>query len=273
MQAAAKTLEVLFAFRGASGPLTSGEVAQRLRLTRSQAYRCLKTLEAAGVVREEARGFTLTGKLLELVPAMTSQSLIAVAEPFLLQLRDQTGETINFGMPVGVDEVHIIASYPTPHAIGMVGKVGTRAHLHAGSVPKAMLAFMPSAEIERFLATVPDLPRYTAATDVNPSHLREELRRIRARGYSVSDQDFEEGARGVGAPVLGPEGVPVAGLSVGGPASRIDDATLHRLGRMAVAAADAISQRLGYGVGRTAAARPRRGAEVGDGATASPELP
>lgn len=270
MQAAVKTLEVLFAFRGADGALAAADLAQRLGLTRSQVYRCLKTLETVGVVREEARGFTLTGKLLELVPAMTSPSLIAMAEPLLLQLRDQTGETINFGMPVDTDEVHIVASYPTLRTIGMLGKVGTRAYLHAGSVPKAMLAFMPPAEVERFLATLPALPRYTAATEVDPTALREELRRIRARGYSISDQDFEEGARGVGAAVLGPDGVPVAGLSVGGPASRIDDAALARFGRLAVTTADAISQRLGHGVGRTAGARSGRGAEVASVAASPP---
>ncbi len=270
MQAAVKTLEVLFAFRGADGPLAAADLAQRLCMTRSQVYRCLKTLETVGVVREQARGFRLTGKLLELVPAMTSQSLLAVAEPLLLQLRDQTGETINFAMPVDVDEVHVVASYETQHAIGMLSKVGNRSYLHAGSVPKAMLAFMPPAAIERFLAKMPDLPRYTANTAVDPAHLREELRRIRARGYSIGDQDFEEGVRGVGAPVFGPDGTPIAGVSVGGPASRIDDATLARFGRLAVAAADAISQRLGHGVGRTTDAGSRRAPEVADLAASSP---
>jgi DNA-binding IclR family transcriptional regulator len=270
VQAAVKTLEVLFAFRGAGGPLGAADVAQRLGMTRSQAYRCLKTLEAVGVVREEARGFTLTGKLLELVPAMTSQSLLAVAEPLLIQLRDETGETTNLAVPVDVDEVHVVASYQTSRAIGMLSKVGNRSYLHAGSVPKAMLAFMPLAEIERFLAKMPDLPRYTPNTDVDPAHLREELRRIRARGYSLSDQDYEESVRGVGAPVFGPDGAPIAGVSVGGPASRIDDATLDRFGRLTVATAGAISQRLGHGVGRTAGARPRHAAEVADLAASPP---
>ncbi len=259
-----KTLDVLFAFRGASRPQAVAELAQRLGLTRSQVYRCLKTLESVGVVREEARGFTLTDKLLELVPAMTSRSLIAVAEPLLLDLRDETGETINFGAPVDIDQVQIVASYPTLRTIGMLGKVGTRAYLHAGSVPKAMLAFMPVAEVERFLATVPGLPRYTPSTAVDPAALRDELRRIRARGYSISDQDFEDGARGVGAPVFGPDGLPIAGLSIGGPASRIDDATLARFGRLAVSVADAISQRLGYGAGRTAGAQTGEPMEVTD---------
>lgn len=246
VQAAVKTLDVLFAFRSADGPLAAADVAQRLGLTRSQAYRCLKTLETVGVVREQGRGFALTAKLLQLVPAMASSSLPAVAQPLLLQLRDQTGETVNLGVRLDEDEVHVIASFPTPHAIGMLGKVGTRAYLHAGSIPKAMLAFMSQPEIERFLAKVADLPRYTARTEVDPQNVRRELCRIRARGYSITNQDFEEGARGVGAPIFGPDGTPVAGISIGDPATRIDDARLAHFGQLVVATASAISQRLGY---------------------------
>ena len=268
VQAAVKTIDVLFAFQSADGPLAAADVAQRLGLTRSQAYRCLKTLEVVGLVREAGRGFALTDKLLQLVPAMSSPSLLAVAQPILLHLRDQTGETILLGVRIGTDEVHIIASFPTPHAIGMLGKVGTRGYLHAGSVPKAMLAFMPQSEIDRFLAMVVELPRYTSSTTVDPDHLRAELGRIRARGYAISDQDFEDGARGVGAPIFGPDGCPVAGLSIGGPASRIDDARLAHFGQLAMAAAAAISERLGYGAAGGALLYPGRAGEV-DGVEAS----
>jgi DNA-binding IclR family transcriptional regulator len=246
VQAAVKTLEVLFAFRGATGPLVVPEVAARLGMSRNQVYRCFKTLEAVGIVQEEARGFSLTDKLLELVPAMTRESLLAVAEPLLLQLRNDTGETVNLVVPVDRDEAVCIATYATTHSIGLLTRVGQRSRYHAGAVPKAMLAFMPPEQVEHVLASLPSLPRYTPATQTDPEHLRAEIEAVRQRGYSVTDGDFEEGARGVGVPIFGPDGWPVGGLSVGGPMSRVDQVALDRLAALALATGAAISQRLGY---------------------------
>ncbi|MCL6596445.1 MAG: IclR family transcriptional regulator [Firmicutes bacterium] len=251
VQSAVKTFEVLFAFRGADRPLAVPDVAQRLGMSRNQVYRCFKTLEAVGLVREGVRGFSLTEKLLELVPALESPSLLSVAAPLLVQLRNQTGETVNLCTPVGQDEVEIVASYPTLRSVGLLPRVGTRSYLHAGSVPKAVLAHLPAEAVERFLARLPSLPRYTDRTVIDPERLREELALTRERGYSISDQDFEEGARGVGVAILGPDGLPVGGLSVGGPAERLDDAALERYADLAMATAAAISRRLGYLPGRT----------------------
>jgi len=246
VQAAAKTFDVLFAFKSRYGLMTVAEVTAQCGLSRNQVYRCLKTLEALGIVREETRGFRLTTKLLELVPAMGEPALLAVAEPLLLELRDATRETVNLVAPVDDDQTICLATYPPSRSIGLLTRPGQRSRLHAGAVPKAMLAFMDSAVIDRVLAALPDLPRYTERTELDPRRLLEELRKIRERGFSVSNGDFEEGARGVGVPIFGPDGRPLGGFSIGGPAARVDDASLARYARLALSTSAAISQRLGY---------------------------
>lgn len=246
VQAAVKTLDVLFAFRGANGPLVVPEVAARLGLTRNQVYRCLKTLTAVGLVREGMRGFSLTEKLLELVPAMDQESILAVAEPVLLQLRDETGETVNLVLPVDEYEVQCVATYQTTHNVGVLTRLGTRSYLHGGAVAKAILAYMAPERAERFLARLPFLPRYTRHTFTDPEALRAELRRVRARGYAVSEQDFEEGGRGVGVPIFAPDGRALGGVSVGAPAPRMDDQALDRCAKLTLAAAAMISQRMGH---------------------------
>ncbi len=253
VQSAVKVLEVLFAFQGADGPLAVPEVAVRLGMNRNQVYRCFKTLESVGLVRDGPRGFTLTPRLLDLVPAMDEESILAVAGPLCARLRDETEETVNLVVPVGPYETMLLATYPTRRGIGLMSHVGDRSYMHAGAVPKAILAFRPPEDVERFLAVMPHAPRYTERTSVDPSRLREELAEIRARGYSVSDEDYEDGARGVGVPVFGPDGAPMAGISVGGPTHRVTDATLARLAEVALTTAAAISQRLGYRPGRAAA--------------------
>jgi DNA-binding IclR family transcriptional regulator len=190
VRAAVRVLNVLFAFQGADGPLAVSDVATRLAMTRNQVYRSMKTLETVGLVRDGPGGFTLTPRLLDLVPAMEEQSVLAVAEPLCMRLRDQTGETVNLVVPAGRDETVLIATYPTRHSVGLLSRVGDRSYMHAGAVPKAILAFRQPEEIERFLALMPDLPRYTPRTRLDAEALRHELSEIRVRGFSITDEDY-----------------------------------------------------------------------------------
>ena len=159
---------------------------------------------------------------------MTGRSLLAVAGPMLVRLRDATGEIIRFGVPGDAGQVQIVASHPTHPPVGTLGKVAARVYLQAGSVPKAVLAFMPQRTPTASSRRCPSCrgthppPRWTRSTCATS------LAASGRSADSIGDQDFEDGARGVGAPVFGPEGRPLAGLSVGGPADRMDDAALER---------------------------------------------
>jgi DNA-binding IclR family transcriptional regulator len=243
--AALKTLDVLFAFEGSQRPLTVTELARRSGTSKNQAYRCLKSLEVAGVVQESPQGFVLTTRLLSLVPAIHRPSFLAVAEPEMVSLREETGETVNLFALAGPRDLVCVATLPTLRAVGLMARVGLRAGLHAGAVPKAVLAALPALQREQVLRELPTLERYTAHTVLDPDRLRAELVETRRRGFSISDQDFEEGARGVGAAILGPDDSPVGGISVGGPISRLDLAWCERVGPRVREAARRIGLRLG----------------------------
>ena len=113
---------------------------------------------------------------------------------------------------------------------------------HAGAVPKAMLAFLPEAECDAVLERLAELPRYTDRTEHDAAALRAELALIRERGWSTSDEDFDPSARGVGAPIFDRDGDVVAGISVGGPSFRVDDATLARVAQLVRAATGSVSR-------------------------------
>lgn len=96
------------------------------------------------------------------------------------------------------------------------------------------------------LSKLSNYPRYTAKTLLEPKELELELARIREQGYSISDEDYDASARGVGAPIFDHHGKVVAGVSVGGPSFRIDDQTLAMFSQLITRIAGAISQQLGY---------------------------
>ena len=242
---AIKTLDTLFAFNTAV-PLSVEEIGQRTEQSRNQAFRCVKTLEEYGLIAERDGGYVLTPLLLTLLPALRHDPLLSVAEPYLRELQNRTDETVNLIVRLNQKETIVLATYPSHHSIRLVTKVGQVALLHAGAVPKAILAFSEDEEREVILSMTEFLPSYTEHTVRDANTLRAELAQTVERGYSVSDQDFEPGARGVGAPIFNRAGIPIGGISVGGPVIRVTEDQMHEWGAVIRETADKISAELGW---------------------------
>ena len=92
---------------------------------------------------------------------------------------------------------------------------GERIPLHVVSSGLAILAHMPSAEREEYLAG--PLEPYTARTMIDPDAIRTRLEQIRSIGYVWVYGEFVEDLDSVAAAVLRPDGEPVAALHVHGP--------------------------------------------------------
>src|SRR5690606_21950955 len=122
--------------------------------------------------------------------------------------------------------------------------IGRTFPLHAGAVPKAMLAWLSVPERSAILERLQDLPAFTPKTVLDRCALERELEAIRERGFAISDEDFDAAARGVGAPIFSPHDHVVAGSSVGGPSFRLDADTLPRFAQLVRAAAEGITRRL-----------------------------
>jgi IclR family acetate operon transcriptional repressor len=244
---ALRTLDVLRAFARPPHRLGLAEVTVRLRLERNQAYRSLKTLEAAGflVATDDAR-FELGPAAAGLGTAAMrfhATSVIDVAGPLLDHLSTATRETVHLFVLRG-DRAVCVDRRESPQSVRLVSILGRSLPLHAGAVPKAMLAWLPDGQQRALLDQLDELPVFTERTYRDADALAAELAAIRDRGHSYSDEDFDASARGVGAPIFDAAGEVVAGVSVGGPSYRIDDATLERFAALVRGAAHDISRRL-----------------------------
>ncbi len=258
IRSAVKVLDTLFAFDAAE-VLTTEELGQRTEQSRNQVFRCIKTLQEYGLITERDAGYALTPMVLKLLPSVRRNPIAAVAEPYLRELQEKTDETVNLVVRWHDRETITLATFPSRQGVRLVSQAGQVSLLHAGATPKAMLAFVSPEEQEAILAELASYPQYTPATETDPKRLRRELEQIRQRGYSISDQDFELGGRGVGAPIFDGRGEPVAGISIGGPVMRVSDATMQNWGPMVVKVAAAISSELGWRGGSLRASGERSG--------------
>lgn len=244
---ALRTLQVLRLFANPPHRHSLAEVVAILEMERNQAYRSLKTLEAGGflVATADAK-FELGPASSELsigAARFAGESLSEAAAPTLDRLRRETSETVHLFMRVG-DRAVCVDTRESPQSVRLVSVLGRSFSLHAGAVPKAILAALPEAEREKVLSELGTLHRYTERTVLDAERLRHELNLIAERGYSISDEDFDASARGVGAAIVTNDDSVVGGISVGGPSFRVNDDDLQRFAQLVHVAADEISRRL-----------------------------
>lgn len=72
-----------------------------------------------------------------------------------------------------------------------------------------------------------------------------DIRRVRARGYAIDDEEHAPGLRCVAAVVWSPQGEPACAISVSAQAARVTPERTVTLGRQIIAAAGELTDRLG----------------------------
>jgi DNA-binding IclR family transcriptional regulator len=175
--------------------------------------------------------------------------LVSVAQPALGQLGEQTGETVNLGVPRDGGLVEQIAQVDSRYLIGGTNWVGLTVPLHCAALGKVLIAF-GAAELPKGR-----LEQRTSRTITSRVALAAELAAVRERGYAVTIEELEPGLVAVAAPVFvgnvfvgnSAGGVPtaVAALSVSGPASRLAGSQLTAAADACMAAARSVSALLG----------------------------
>jgi len=204
------------------GPaLTLAELAGRIRLPKSTVLRLLNVLQQHRLVARDSRSgnYRLGLKLMELGTSAASQlDFVERARPHLHRLMATTGETVFLSVLDGTDAL-VVDRVESARTVRVPLSAGGRTPAHCTANGKALLAFLPEAEIDARLASA-KLRSYTHNTIVTISGLRNELRRVRSMGYAVDHEEMEEGLKCVAAPVRNLSGVVVASVGILGPAFR-----------------------------------------------------
>jgi IclR family pca regulon transcriptional regulator len=227
VQSLERGLAVIRAFDRDHPELTLSEVAAATGVTRAAARRFLLTLAELGYVRADGRFFSLTARVLELGYAyLSSLSLPEVAEPHLEALVTEVNESSSVSVLDGEDVVYV-ARVPTSRIMTVVISVGTRFPAYATSMGRVLLAGMPDGELEDYLARV-KLARLTARTVSSVAALRGELVKVRGQGYSLVNQELEDGLRAIAAPIRDRSGRVIAALNVSAHASRTSLEVMRR---------------------------------------------
>ena len=223
-----------------------GEMAQHLGLHRSTTSRLAATLAMAGYLEPtgEPGRYRLSGKLVTLGELVVSEGDVRrAALPYLRDLVQGLGETGHLAVLEGAEAVTVgvVDGWQT---VRMHSWVGKRSPAHCSSMGKALLAGLHTGEIDaRYPGT--RLEARTERTITDRDELKRQLAQVRERGYAVDREEIEPHLCCVAGPVFDRTGTVVASISVSGPDSRIDEASIPAIAEAVRHAAWQISARLG----------------------------
>lgn len=245
LSSVANAILLLKVFSDEHSELGISALAERLHLAKSTVHRLASTLVDAGMLEQNPRTdeYRLGLAVFELGTLVRRKlDLLFEARPWLATLRDRTGETVDLSV-LNHDSVICVNFLESDKVSRIRSGLGLRMPAHCTAEGKALMAFQPPQVVDRIMAA--GLEQRTPLTVTNPAALREELSKVRARGYAIDDEQYELGVRGVAAPIRDESGMSVAAIGASGPTQRLSKSKLQLIAREVDSAAREISLRLG----------------------------
>jgi IclR family acetate operon transcriptional repressor len=166
------------------------------------------------------------------------------ADGTLRRLREDTGYTVHFGLLAG-DDVVYAAKVEGKKPYRMPSRVGMSVRLHTTAIGKAILATMTDQAVSTIMDRT-GMEARTPGTITSVPALVEHLTSIRARGYSLDEEENEPGIRCIGAAVYDHTGRATGAVSISTLALEPWDRPLPDLASRVRVSAKEISESLGH---------------------------
>ena len=246
LSSVANSIRLTKAFSESEYEMGISALAARLGLAKSTVHRLATTLVEYDILEQnrETGKYRLGLALFELGTLVRRKmDVMSEAQAQIHALADLSGETVQLAI---LDHLSVlyIRIRESRQAVRMSSGLGSRAPAHCTSVGKVLLAHQTPETIQQVIDN--GLRRYTPNTITEPAALLAELESIRQRGHAIDDEEIESGLRCVAAPIRDHSGRVIAAISVAAPVQRMTKKNVQTTVPSVVAAAEAISRRLGY---------------------------
>lgn len=224
------------------GQASLTEIAAHVDLPKSTVARLLGALENEQMVRRAEAGYILGPGIDQFAESrMTTRPLLELAQPYLLELTERTGESS--GLDTWVDGwIHFTDNHASGHDVQVRDWTGESGRAHSLPAGLVILAHSDDDEVSRYIRD--GLEAVTPQTTTDPDQLRARLQQVRSAGYAWGFEEFAEGINSVAAPLFDNRGVKAA-LRVHGPAMRFPNPNrAHDIGLEVVEVANRLSEHL-----------------------------
>jgi len=248
-QSVTRVIHILEALCASPGPLSLADLSRALGTPKSSLAALLRGLAVAdfvvgteGTYRLGPGAFGLGSALLEARRRVQSSDLVREG---MRRLADRSGETVLLAVRDAGDAtmtyVEVIESH---NAVRFAVSVGDRRQLYSTAGGRALLAAGTDEELRGYLKRLKP-QRFTESTEVDKGRLAEVISAAREAGVAQTVDQTVVGATGTASAIRDASGAAIGALIVAAPSSRSQD-RVHKLARLVLEEAAAISRSLGY---------------------------
>ncbi|CAG7646989.1 HTH-type transcriptional regulator XynR [Paenibacillus solanacearum] len=246
VQSVERALNLLETIASCESGIRIKDLAELEKLNLSTAHRLVSLLEHRGYVEQEpeSKKYFLGMKVLQLQGYLfKSRRLNEVAAQELKRLVHSLGETTHLAV-LSEGEVVYIESLEGVGSVISRAPIGRKVAIYSTALGKALTAWKPREEVERFLLQC-DMAARTPHTITDAEAYWQELANVRRNGYAVDRQEHSIISCCVAAPIRDHRDEVVAAISVSCPAHDFTEENEQRIVRELLPAVYRISAKLG----------------------------
>lgn len=212
-----KALSIINIVVAAEQPLTISEIALLTQIPRPTVHRLLQTLITADYLQQDRVHGRISVGLAPIsiaARALDGHRLRIEALPHLQTLAQKSGQRSNLGCLFRHQVLYLAGAekYGLPTVRTRFGQM---VDAHACALGKAIVAFLPEAEVLALVKARP-LARKTSNTITSLPAFMKELTDTRRRGYAIDHGENVEGSFCISAPIFSANNSPVASIGLTG---------------------------------------------------------
>ena len=221
-QSFSRSIDVLQIISNQTKPIIFSDILYESNLTKPTLYRILSSLEEVGLIHKTInKEYKLGIRLISLAyKALADIDIRRIANKPLMQLRDETGETVHLAIK-NKDMMVYVDKFESKEIVRMTSFIGTTIPFYSSSVGKAYLASIEEKQLNEILKKINFLPK-TKKTKTNLDKLYQDIKLTKKNGYSFDDEENEDGIVCFGASIKDATSMPIASVSISVPTFRLN---------------------------------------------------
>lgn len=232
MQSVSRVFQLL-EYMAENNPLGVRDLHVKTGINTTTVHRMLSTLVELGYVHQiaETGKYTLTYKMAALGNMFVERNdVVNMAHPHLVLLSEKCNETVHFVDYMDTKVRYIDKIVPRTGIYSMQSYIGLALPVIKTAAGKAMLAELTDDEVRDLWSRSEEI---TQNNDVVPNftELLEELKAVRRNEYALDNEELEAGIACIGVCITGHDGRAKYGVSVSGPAPRLQGKNIEKISR------------------------------------------
>jgi IclR family pca regulon transcriptional regulator len=204
-------------------------VSAALGANNTTATRLCYTLTEIGFIqRDSQKRYHLTPKILTLGHSFISGlGWKEVVQFYLESLFQEIQETVNLSVLEDSEIIYLIRIRKRKYLPFDV-RIGTKLPVYCTGMGKVLMAMGPPEKIRPVLKTLEFKP-LTPHTITSLTKFKDELHKVREKGYGINDEELTVGNRAVAAPIVDKNGYAVAAINIAVPTSEYSRSQMEKI--------------------------------------------